>query len=202
LGIAAKQKSPATAEIVGAVLGAMGTRTIDLRDKALLALGFAAALRRSELVALDVEDVEFVPEGMRVCIRRSKTDQAGAGSEIAVPLGKFIFPAAILRAWLDHSGVTSGSIFRRVTRGGRITAERLDGRTVASVVKQRLAAVGLCSSQYSGHSLRARFVTSACAANCNLFRIADVTCHKQLATLKLYDRKVKAFENCAGDAFL
>jgi site-specific recombinase XerD len=184
-----RQKAPATADVLVTALSAIGDRTIkDVRDRAILALGFAAALRRSELVALDASDIEFVPEGMRVRVRRSKTDQAGAGAEIAVPLGNRLLPAAAVRKWLQVSGVTSGPLFRRITRGGQVTSNRLGARNVATIVKQCLSRLGLDKAMYSGHSLRSGFVTTACAHNVNLFRIADVTRHKQLATLKLYDR--------------
>jgi site-specific recombinase XerD len=204
IGVApTRRKSAVTVDILQTALdGIRGHTAKDVRDRAILALGFSAALRRSEIVALNVEDLEFCTEGVRVHIRRSKTDQTGEGAEIAVPLGKQVFPVRILRDWLEVSGINSGPVFVRIHRGGRITTDRLASRNVATLVKQRLRAVGLEVANYSGHSLRSGFVTTAVSAGANLFRIADTTRHKQLATLKMYDRKVRAFEGCAGDAFL
>lgn len=120
VGVAPTQKAAATAEILAALLMRTPDTLTGKRDRALLALGFAGAFRRSELVALDVEDLRDDPEGLRVLVRRGKTDQEGSGFEKAIPHGRFIRPVALVREWLDAAGITSGPVFRPVSRSGRV----------------------------------------------------------------------------------
>jgi site-specific recombinase XerD len=120
VGVAPIQKAAATAEILAALLMRTPDTLTGKRDRALLALGFAGAFRRSELVALDVEDLREDPEGLRVMVRRGKTDQEGRGFEKAIPHGRFIRPVALVREWLDAAGITSGPVFRPVSRSGRV----------------------------------------------------------------------------------
>jgi len=136
------------------------------RDRALLVVGFTGAFRRSELVALTVADVAFVQEGLRVTIRRSKTDQEGQGTVIGLPLGRTpaTCPVRALRAWLEAAGITEGPIFRKVDRHGNVGARALAGRAVAIVVQRTAAAAGLDPKLYAGHSLRAGLATSAAQA--------------------------------------
>jgi integrase len=167
-----------------------------------LLLGFAGALRRSELVALDVADLESDTDGVRVIIRRSKTDQEGAGDFVPIPNGtKLKLVAAILR-WLEAASIAEGPIFRPITRGGTIGPQRLTDCSVAEIVKARAEAAGFDSRVFSGHSLRAGFVTSALAAGADILRVMDQTRHREMRTLKAYDRRAKAFKAHAGEAFL
>jgi site-specific recombinase XerD len=172
------------------------------RDRALLTLGFAAALRRSELVALNVEDIEETAEGLRVTIRRSKTDQAGAGYVIAVPAGLRLRPAEALRTWIAAAGIAIGSLFRSVNKAGRISVEGLTGRTVADLVKRYAGAAGFDAAEFSGHSLRAGFLTSAANAGATVFKMQAVSRHKSIEVLSGYVRDAEAFKNHAGSAFL
>ena len=123
-----------------------------LRDAALLVTGFAAALRRSELVALQVDDVEWVEQGFRLHIRRSKTDQEAAGYRIPVPLGVRLKPAATIRARIEAGEITDGHLFRQVNKGDRVLAEPLPGRSVADILKRRVAEAGYDPTLFSGHS--------------------------------------------------
>ena len=111
-----------------------------LRDRALLVLGFAGALRRSELVALDVSDLEETAEGLHVRIKRSKTDQEGAGDFVSIPHGSRLRPVAAAKAWLQAAGITEGPIFRSIKKGGSVTLERLSDRSVAQIIKDRAGA--------------------------------------------------------------
>ncbi|MGT2489218.1 integrase [Methylobacterium oryzae CBMB20] len=120
VGVAPAQKAAATAEILAALLMRTPDTLTGKRDRALLALGFAGAFRRSELVALDVEDLREDPEGLRVLVRRSKVDQEGRGFEKAIPHGRFIRPVALVREWLDAAGIVSGPVFRPISRSGRV----------------------------------------------------------------------------------
>ncbi len=174
-----------------------------VRDRAVLVFGMACCLRRSELVALDVSDLERVPEGLRVTVRRSKTDQEGRGAVVAVPEGRQLRPVAALEAWLRAAGVTEGPVFRRLTRDGtRATAEPMSDRAVARVVQARVAAAGLDAATFGGHSLRVGFVTAAAAAGASAFRMREVSRHKSIQVLADYVRTARAFEDHPGEAFL
>jgi site-specific recombinase XerD len=193
---------------VGSTLAALAQRlTISAtdcpvkRDKALILIGFAAALRRSELVALTLADVERAPDGIVLHIRRSKSDQDGQGDQIAVPNGRKLKPVEALDAWLEAAAITQGPIFRRVIKGGRL-GNRLTTQSVALIVKRWAKAARVDSDSFSGHSLRAGFVTSALADGADLFKVMDVTRHREVKTLKAYDRRAKAFKDHAGKGFL
>jgi integrase len=144
--------------------GTTGSSLADARDRALLLLGFAGALRRSELVALDVTDVTEDDDGLRLVIRRSKTDQDGEGVLVGLPYGSHpaTCPVRAWRAWLVRSGLTQGPAFRSVDRHGRLGDRRLSDRAVADMIKRRAAAAGL-PGRFGGHSLRAGFATESYA---------------------------------------
>ena len=202
VGTATTRKAPATAETVRAIIGEMPFDLRGLRDRALILLGFAGALRRSELVALDVSDLEETTEGLLVGIRRSKTDQEGAGDFVSIPHGSRLRPVAGVKTWLQAAGITEGPIFRSIKKGGAVTLERLSDRSVAEIVKKRMEAAGFDPVVFSGHSLRAGFVTSALHRGADILRVMDVTRHREVSTLKTYDRRARAFKQHAGEAFL
>ena len=202
IGTAAKQKAPATAKYIRAMVKALPDTMLGKRDRALLLIGFAGALRRSELVALNVADIERQPEGILIRIRWSKTDQEGAGQTIAVPRGAKLKVIEALDAWLDAAGITSGPIFRPINKGGRVLPGRLTDQSVALVVKYRASAAKLDPKLFAGHSLRAGFVTSALEDGADTLRVMDVTRHRSVDTLRKYDRRAKAFVAHAGKGFL
>lgn len=202
IGVAAKPKAPATAKVVAAMIRKIPDFTLaGKRDRAMLLLGFAAALRRSELVALDVDSIAPHADGAFVHLGRSKTDQEGKGADIAVPRGKLQVIEA-LEAWLAAAAIHDGPLFRRIGKGDRLTADRLTGHAVALIVKRWAKAAKCDPALFSGHSLRAGFVTSALEARGDLFRIMDVTRHREVKTLRDYDRRAKAFKDHAGAKFL
>jgi site-specific recombinase XerD len=201
IGVAPVRKAPATAEAISAMLGDDPTSLREFRDRALIALGFAGALRRSELVGLNVEDLEDTPEGVFIHIRRSKGDQEGQGQIVAIPFGAAIRPVRCVKDWIEASGITSGAIFRSLRKGGKIGG-RLSSSAVATIIKNRAYAIGLDDKVFAGHSLRSGFVTSALSAGADILRVMDVTRHRQVNTLKVYDRRAKAFQDHAGAAFL
>jgi integrase len=172
------------------------------RDRALLLLGFAGAFRRSELVALDVADLAEAAEGLRVTIRCSKTDQQGQGATIAIPRGTIACPVRAVREWLAAAGIAAGPVFRPVNRHGRVQQRRLSDQTVATIVKNAAARLGLDASCFSGHSLRAGFVTSAAARGASLFKLMDVTRHKKVESLRGYVRDAELFTDNAGTGLL
>lgn len=203
LGAARAPKAPATAERIGAMLDAIPADTLrGKRDRAMLALGFAGAFRRSELVALTVEDLTETPDGLRVQIARSKTDQEGTGQEIAIPAGSRIRPMHAVKAWLEAAGITTGPIFRRVSKADRVLDPGLTGEAVALVVKQYAEAAGLDPTAFAGHSLRSGFLTSGAERGASLFKLMEVSRHKSVDTLRGYVRRAELFKDHAGSSFL
>lgn len=183
------------------VLACLGDGLGDRRDRALLLVGTAAALRRSELVALDLADLTAHPEGLRLVIRRSKTDQGGEGAVLPVNrTGRVTCPVAAFTEWVAAAGITEGAVFRAVDRHGRLGA-RLSGQAVALIVQRRAAAAGLdAPASYAGHSLRAGFATSAAQAGLGEIRIARQTRHASLSSLRRYVRDGALFsENLAAE---
>jgi len=182
------QREPLTLDNLRAMLRACGDDLAGLRDKALLLVGFAAALRRSEIVALDVEHVR-INGVLRITIARSKTDQEGQGITKTIPrlADAELCPVRALRAWLDAAGIGSGAIFRSVNRWGKV-GKRLSAYDVARIVKRRAEAVGLDAHMLAGHSLRAGFATQAALAGLDPIAIAEVTGHRNLNTLRRYIR--------------
>ncbi|MFE1603323.1 site-specific integrase [Methylobacterium sp. ID0610] len=203
VGTAPTQKAAATVDVVAAMLMHTPQTLTGKRDRALLALGFAGAFRRSELVALDVEDLREDPAGLRVLVRRSKTDQEGAGFEKAIPHGRFVRPVALVREWLDAAGIAEGPVFRPVSRSGRVRgAERLTTRTVADIVKRYAAAAGLDASSFGAHSLRAGYITTAAERGADMARIMDQSGHRDPRTVVGYIRRANAFKGHSGAGFL
>src|SRR5215212_1195276 len=198
LGTAREGKAPATAEVITQMLAHIPPGLAGKRDRAILVLGFSAALRRSELVALDVADLVPDRDGLRLMIRRSKTDQEGAGQEIAVPHGRHLKPVEAVRAWLAAARITDGPVFRPVSRTGTIRSARLTDRSIADIVKRYAIAAGLDLAQFSGHSLRAGFVTTAAERNVELTRIMDATRHRDVRTVTVYVRRANLFKGHAG----
>ncbi len=173
------------------------------RDAAMLALGFAAALRRSELCALLVTDIDILrSDKMVVQIRRSKTDQAGNGQRVAVPDGTVIRPVSRVRAWLAVAGIGDGHLFQTFRKGGRPSGRPLNHSEIPRLVKKYAVQIGLDPKEYSGHSLRAGFVTSAAAHGARMDKIMEVTRHRNPATVMQYIREADAFADHAGAHFL
>jgi site-specific recombinase XerD len=203
IGAAPVRKRAATNDVILAMVP-RGDSLRELRNRAILLLGFAGAFRRSELVALNVEDLEETREGMLVTIRRSKTDQEGIGRKVAIPRGEVACPVAAVKAWLEVAGITEGAVFRRIfnKRNQRVTDRRLAARNVAAVTKAGAVRLGFDPSSFGGHSLRSGFVTSAVKRGANLIKITDVTGHRSLEMLKTYSRDAEAFVGHAGAGLL
>jgi integrase len=199
-GSAQRQAKPLLRDDLFAVLAAMGGSLRAVRDRALLLLGFAGGFRRSELCGLDFGDIERVRQGVIITLRRSKTDQEGAGRKIGIPHGRSKWcPNTALETWLEAAGIGDGSIFRPVDRHGRVSAERLSAEAVCLVVRERVAAAGYDPSGYSGHSLRAGLATSAVQAGVSTLKIRGQTGHASDAMLARYVRDGELFiDNAAG----
>ena len=181
------------------------------RDKALLLLGFAAALRRSELAAVRLEHVSYTPEGLRLLIPRSKGDQEGAGQAVGVAYGdhaatcpvravrSYVSAASAALANQGRTSPLSGPVFRKVDRWGRLGAKALSGRAVAEVIKRTASAAGLDPTLYAGHSLRAGFATTAARAGKPDRAIQKQTRHKSAAMLAEYVREGRLFDENASE---
>lgn len=203
IGAAKVKKAPAIATRIKAMVAACPATVAGKRDRALLLLGFGGALRRSELVALDVEHIEETSEGLRVLIAKSKTDQDAEGVTIAISRGSSeACPVAALREWLDTAHIESGPVFRPINKAGTVSTERLTDRSVANLVKAYAARAGLDEKLFSGHSLRRGFLTSAAAAGKSIFRMMDVSRHKSVDTLRGYVQEAELFKDHAGAGLL
>lgn len=199
-------------------------RLISLRDAAIIAIGFAGALRRSEICGLTMQDIEFVETNppltsktqangrqvstsnhetkMYVHIRRSKTDQEGKGHKVAIIGGKYLKPVHRLLNWLQASGISNGPVFQTLMRGGKLRGKPLHHSDIPRLVKQYARLAGLDSKDISGHSLRAGFVTSAACHNARLDKIMEITRHTCPSTVMKYIRDADSFTDHAGESFL
>lgn len=202
-GTATTAKTAATTGAVREMIATLDLdRLIGVRDRCLLVIGFAGAFRRSELVALDVDDITEDPSGLRVRIRKSKTDQESKGATIGLPYGSDIStcPVRSYRDWLEVSGITEGPVFRAVTRHGRMAATRLTARTVARVVKRTAESAGYDPGLYAGHSLRSGLITSAAEAGVRDRDIMRHSRHKSPAVMYGYVQKATVFKDNAAAA--
>jgi site-specific recombinase XerD len=205
IGSAPVRKRAATSDIVLGMVGTAGSETLrQLRDRAILLIGFASAMRRSELVALNVEDLEWTAEGLMLRIRKSKTDQEGAGASVAVPRGETACPVAALKAWLEAANITDGPVFRRILNkvSQRVTDRRLAARNIARIVKDNAERLGFDPSTFGAHSLRSGLVTSAVKRGVNLLKICDQTRHKSVEMLRVYCRDAELFNGNAAAGLL
>jgi site-specific recombinase XerD len=201
-GGARVRKAPAIAAKMRTMAALAPDGLTGLRDRALLLVGFAGAFRRSELVTLDVADIEETETGMLARIRGSKTDQEHQGETIAISRGDVACPVKALREWLQAAGIESGAIFRPIDKGGTVRTSRLTDRSVANIVKAYATAAGLDAATFSGHSLRAGFLTSAAANGASIFKMMDVSRHKSVDTLRGYVRDAELFKDHAGAGLL
>jgi site-specific recombinase XerD len=202
VGTKTEQKAAATSERVALMVSLAPATLGGLRDKALLLLGFSGAFRRSELVALEVSDLLETAEGYRVTIRRSKTDQEGAGHEVAILRGSRLRSVEAVKAWLAAAGITEGPLFRPVAKGGRVLAEALTAESVANIIKVHAKRAGFDPAEFAGHSLRAGFLTSAAEHGASIFKMMEVSRHKSVDVLKGYLRRAELFKEHAGAGFL
>jgi integrase len=176
-----------------------GTLT-DARDTAVITLGFFGALRRSEIAALDSEDLTRVDEGIQVLIRRSKTDQNGDGRTIALPYtdNPAVCPVRNVQRWLNDADIGEGSIFRRIRRGHHLTPDRLTAQSVANIVKRRAERIGANPDELGAHSLRSGFITAAAQRGIEEGAIARQSGHRSISTLRGYIQTAGVFNDNAA----
>jgi site-specific recombinase XerD len=174
-----------------------------LRDRSIILIGFSGGFRRNEIVSLDYDDLDFVTEGLKIDIKRSKTDQFGEGSKKALPYfdNSQYCPVISLKKWIDITKINSGSLFRRFSKGSRLTEKRLTDQTVALLIKEYLQLAGMDSKNYSGHSLRSGFATSAAEAGAEERSIMAMTGHKSTEMVRRYIKEANLFKNNALNKF-
>jgi len=170
-----------------------------LRDRSIILIGFSGGFRRNEIVSLDYDDLDFVPEGLKISLRRSKTDQFGEGFTKALPYfdTSQYCPVISLKNFLDLSKINSGPVFRRFVKGSKLSENRLTDQTVALLIKEYLNLAGIDSKNYSGHSLRSGFATSTAASGADERSIMTMTGHKSTEMVRRYIKEANLFKNNA-----
>ena len=169
------------------------------RDRSLILIGFSGGFRRNELVSLDYDDLDFVPEGLKINIKRSKTDQFGEGFTKALPYfdNSQYCPVVSLKNWIELSKITSGPVFRRFVKGSKLSENRLTDQTVALLIKEYLNLAGIDSKNYSGHSLRSGFATTAAESGAEERSIMAMTGHKSTEMVRRYIKEANLFKDNA-----
>ena len=170
-----------------------------LRDRSIILVGFSGGFRRNEIVSLDYNDLEFVPEGLKINLRRSKTDQFGQGSLKGLPFfeNANYCPVVSLQKWIKISKINSGPLFRRFKKGSKLSKNRLTDQSVALLIKGYLELAGIDSKNYSGHSLRSGFATSAAESGAEERSIMAMTGHKSTEMVRRYIKEANLFKNNA-----
>jgi site-specific recombinase XerD len=200
-GTAPAQKAPTLTDDIRAMVECTRGGLIGIRDRALILLGFAGAFRRSELVRLAVEDCKSSKDGLTILVRRSKTDQVGAGRQIGIPYGSSpeTCPVRAVQAWIECANISTGPVFCSINRHGELKTRRLSGIDVARIVKKLAKRAGLDPAKYAGHSLRAGHATSAAIAGASERSIMNQTGHRSAQMVRRYIRDGNLFrENSAG----
>jgi site-specific recombinase XerD len=200
-GTVQKGKKPLLIRGLKAIIDIINQEQIEdikkLRDKTMILVGFSGGFRRNEIVSLDVDDLEFVYEGVKITVKKSKTDQFGEGFIKALPYfeNELYCPVISLKRWLNISKITKGSIFRRFTKGSNLSNNRLTDQTVALLIKEYLKLAGIDSTNYSGHSLRSGFATSAAESGVEERSIMAMTGHKSTEMVRRYIKETNLFKN-------
>jgi len=170
-----------------------------LRDRSIILIGFSGGFRRNEIVSLDYDDLDFVPEGVKINLKKSKTDQFGEGFTKALPYfdNSQYCPVVTLKKWIEISKIISGPLFRRFIKGSKLSDNRLTDQTVALLIKEYLNLAGIDSKNYSGHSLRSGFATSAAESGAEERNIMAMTGHKSTEMVRRYIKEANLFKNNA-----
>lgn len=194
------KKQAAGIDDVRLMVETLGDKLIDIRDKALVLIGFAGAFRRSELVSLTVEDIKTDRNGITVTLRHSKTDQEGRGVKKGIPYGSNpdTCPVRALLDWLNAAGITEGAIFRSINRHSQVQPSAMSDKAVALVIKKLAESAGLDASMYSGHSLRSGFITTAADCGVDERSIMKQSGHKSLVVMRGYIQDATLFKHNAA----
>ena len=198
-----KGKKPLLINDLKAIIKVINEQNIDeivkLRDISIVLIGFGGGFRRSELISIDCEDLEFVPEGLKITLKKSKTDQFGEGMVKGLPYfeNKIYCPVNNIKKWLLISKINSGPIFRRFSKGSNLSNQRLSDQTVVLLIKKYLKLAGIENTIYSGHSLRSGFATVAADSGADERSIMAMTGHKSSQMVRRYIKEANIFKNNA-----
>ncbi|MAW01276.1 MAG: integrase [Candidatus Pelagibacter sp.] len=198
-----KGKKPILIKHLKSIINIINDQKIDeikkLRDKSIILIGFGGGFRRTELISIDYEDLEFVPEGLKINIKRSKTDQFGEGMIKGLPLfiNEVYCPVSNLRKWLEVSKIKSGPIFTRFSKGLSLTNKRLTDQSVVLLIKEYLKLAGIENTNFAGHSLRSGFATVAAESGADERSIMAMTGHKTTQMVRRYIKEANIFKNNA-----
>ena len=202
-GSVQKGKKPILINHLKSIINVINEQKIDelkkIRDKTIILVGFGGGFRRTELISIDHEDLEFVPDGVKIIVKRSKTDQFGEGMMKGLPYfnNEEYCPVINLKKWLDLSNIKSGPIFRRFAKGSALTNNRLTDQSVVLIIKNYLNLAGIENKNYSGHSLRSGFATVAAESGADERSIMAMTGHKTTQMVRRYIREANIFKNNA-----
>jgi len=186
-------------EIINVIDSYKNAEIKKFRDRSIILIGFSGGFRRNEIVSLDYEDLDFVKEGLKINLRRSKTDQFGEGVVKGLPYfdnSKYC-PVLSVKKWIEVSNIKSGPLFRRFSKGSKLTKNRLTDQTVALLIKEYLKLTGIDGKNYSGHSLRSGFATSAAESGAEERSIMAMTGHKSTEMVRRYIKEANLFKNNA-----
>ena len=198
-----KGKKPILINHLKSIINVINEQKIEdikkLRDKTIILVGFGGGFRRSELISVDYEDIEFVPEGLKISIKRSKTDQFGEGMTKGLPYftNENYCPVVNLKKWIEISKIKSGPIFRRFSKGSLLTNKRLTDQSVVLIIKDYLNLAGIENKNFAGHSLRSGFATVAAESGADERSIMAMTGHKTTQMVRRYIREANIFKNNA-----
>ena len=198
-----KQKKPLLISSLKQVIDVIDNKKIEeikkFRDRSIILIGFSGGFRRNEIVSLDYDDLDFVKEGLKISLKKSKTDQFGEGFVKGLPYfeNSQYCPVVSLRKWIEISKINSGALFRRFIKGSKLSENRLSDQTVALLIKDYLEIAGINSRNYSGHSLRSGFATSAAESGAEERNIMAMTGHKSTQMVRRYIREASLFKNNA-----
>ena len=198
-----KGKKPLLINDLKSIINVINNKKIEeikkLRDKSMILIGFGGGFRRSELTSIDHEDLEFVPEGLKITIKKSKTDQFGEGMVKGLPYfnNEIYCPVKNLKKWLEISKIVSGPIFRRFSKGSSLTDKRITDQSVVLIMKEYLNLAGIENKNFAGHSLRSGFATVAAASGADERSIMAMTGHKTTQMVRRYIQEANIFKNNA-----
>jgi integrase len=196
-------KKPILINHLKAIINAINEEKIEeikkIRDKTIILLGFGGGFRRTELISIDFEDLEFVSEGVKITIKRSKTDQFGEGMIKGLPYfsNQTYCPVFHLKKWIEISKIRHGAIFRRFSKGCTLKKNRLTDQSVVLLIKEYLRLAGIENKNYSGHSLRSGFATVSAEAGADERSIMAMTGHKTTQMVRRYIKEANLFKNNA-----
>ena len=198
-----KGKKPLLINYLKSIINVINEQKIEeikkLRDKSIILIGFGGGFRRTELISIDYEDLEFVPEGLKITVKRSKTDQFGEGMIKGLPFfnNEIYCPVKNLQKWLEISKIKTGPIFRRFSKGLYLTDKRLTDQSVVLLMKEYLNLAGIENKNFAGHSLRSGFATVAAESGADERSIMAMTGHKSTQMVRRYIKEANLFKNNA-----